>query len=319
MLAIPPRKMWGWGPNVSGYCGSMSIQTVALYFGNYLSQDKVRGATGGHDASHEIMLGRSRCCSAFSIMQIFSLNATQFPYWSVARPQHGRFVEWLHAAVANGDPVAFGLFMKTESNANFDHIVPLVGFDEAGRIVFNDLHANVSLHEDLSTFVANRDACRAPLPWTERWSYCLPKDVNFGVRVHGNADMNRELLTARLVMDDWSEPDYSTEDAKHEAPARLGATLIADTLRPHAPYALLQFSDPSRVPNRNFLANATGGVAARVDFHANASGAFAQRVRFLSNETIFFRVVRRVGAIDSTDSAHPGHSHSHSPFSWRFV
>ena len=67
LLDVPPRFMWGWGHNVSGYCGSMSIQTVGLYYGNYLSQDKVRGMTGGHDGRHEIMLGMRSCWAEFVV------------------------------------------------------------------------------------------------------------------------------------------------------------------------------------------------------------------------------------------------------------
>ena len=53
-LDLPPRHMWGWSPpggrapaTASGYCGSMSLQTVGLYYGNWLSQDAVRGMSGG--------------------------------------------------------------------------------------------------------------------------------------------------------------------------------------------------------------------------------------------------------------------------------
>ena len=44
MLDLPARKMWGWSPpgghapaSASGYCGSMSLQTAAIYYGSWLS------------------------------------------------------------------------------------------------------------------------------------------------------------------------------------------------------------------------------------------------------------------------------------------
>ena len=55
MLDIPPRYMWGWSPpgppTASGYCGSASVQSTALYFGNWITQMAVRDTSGGHDAA----------------------------------------------------------------------------------------------------------------------------------------------------------------------------------------------------------------------------------------------------------------------------
>ena len=296
LLAIPPRFMWGWGPGVSGYCGSMTIQSIALYYGSYLSQDRVRGTTGGHDGKHEIMLGHGGCCAAIDAMAKLQLNASQWPYWSAPQPQHAAFLQWMEKAVRAREPVAFGLFMQTESSPKFDHIVPLVGFSTGSRgreLVFNDLHSNVSLRRSLDAFVANRSACHRALPWAQRFAYCLPSDVNYGIRVHGNADPRGELKPARLLMDEWSEPDYSTEDGKGAAPQPLHATLVASELAPRAEYALLRYTDMERVPHSDFLSNSTGGIVSRVDFVAGADGAYRQRVSFWSNETVFYRVVAR--------------------------
>jgi hypothetical protein len=239
LLDVPPRYMWGWGPGVSGYCGSMTIQTTLLYFGSYASQDRVRGQTGGRSGAHEIVLGRSGCCSAIDIMPQLGLNVTQWPYRTEPQPQHLAFLRWMKAGVALGEPTAFGVYMKTEDNPGFDHIVPLVGFagDPAHeRLVFNDLHANQSMHAPIATFVASRAACRAALPWSERFAYCLPRDVNFGVRVRGNLDAQGALLPARLLMDEWSEPDYSAEDGKGERPSphplEAWAAVAAMAVRP---------------------------------------------------------------------------------------
>jgi hypothetical protein len=309
LLDVPPRFMWGWGHNVSGYCGSMSIQTVGLYYGNYLSQDKVRGMTGGHDGRHEIMLGSSACCSAARVMDLLKLNVSQWPFWSAARPQSAAFVSWMRKSVAAREPVVFGVFMQTENNPVFDHIVPLVGFEmeeeekaastsantsSGGRlVVFNDLHSSAPLRRALPSFVASRSACRAALPWPERFAYCLPAVVSNGVRVHGNADVGGELYPARLIMDSWSEPDYSDEDGKREAPTLLGATLHATALEAGRWYCLLEFRDAAHVPQSGFLRNQTGGLVTRLDFEASRSGTFARRVSFMSNATVFFRVVRR--------------------------
>ena len=56
LLDLPPRYMWGWGPGVSGYCGSATLQTMGLFFGNFWTEDAIRGTSGGHNAKHELLL-----------------------------------------------------------------------------------------------------------------------------------------------------------------------------------------------------------------------------------------------------------------------
>ena len=274
----------------------MTIQTTAIFHGNYFSQDQVRGMTGGHSGAHEILLGRGGCCAAAEIMPKLALNISQWKFWDEPQPQHAAFVRWLRKGVEAGETAAFGVFMATENNTSFDHIVPLVGFDEAPRsgerLVFNDLHANVSLREPIATFVASRSECRKSLPWKDRFAYCLPSDVNYGIRVHGNADVDGVLFPAKLIMDDWTEPDYSKEDGKGERPKRLGAWVVAWQLTPGDSYALLVYTDPERVPQADFLSNRTGGVVARSDFVAR-SATYRRRVSFMSDSTTFYRVVRR--------------------------
>ena len=293
LLDIPPRFMWGWGPNVSGYCGSMTIQSIAIYYGSYVSQDRVRGLSGGHDGKHEVMLGRGGCCAAIDMMSKLSLNASQWSYWSASRPQSKAFLSWMRQAVKQQEPVAFGVFMQTETNEGFDHIVPLVGFErDGGTLVFNDLHSRVALRKQLPGFVATRAACRRALPWSERFAYCLPSDVNYGIRVHGNSDSEGALYPARLIMDEWTEPDYSAEDSKGESPKLLGATLHTRGLTPGRKYSVLVFDDWTRVPKRAFSSNQTGGLVSRVDFVATrADGTHQRRVSFMSDSTTFYRVV----------------------------
>ena len=275
-----------------------ATETIALYYGSYLSQDRVRGATGGHSGKHEIMLGRGGCCAAVDVFAHFRLNVSQWPYWSAAQPQHVAFVNWMADAIEAGEPTGFGVFMQTEDNPTFDHIVPLVGVDRERRsLVFNDLHSNVSLHEDLDTFVATRAECRRALPWGKRFAYCLPAKINYGLRVHGNVDPDGVLLRARLRMDDWNEPDYSVEDGKGEAPTLLSASVLVSQLRPGALYSLLKYTDAALVPASNFLANITRGCVSRVDFTATSSGTYQRRVAFMSNATVIYRVVNRPSPI----------------------
>merc|ERR1719480_149348 len=128
-----------------------------------------------------------------------------------------------------------------------------------------------------------REGCQGPT----FFNYCVPRDVDYGIRVHGNVDLDKELLPARLRMDSWSEPDYSEEDAHHERPVELTGTLTVSSLQPGARYALLRYEDPASVPHRRFLES---NYSSRIDFDGLAGRAeFA--VSFMSNSTVFFRCV----------------------------
>ena len=161
-----------------------------------------------------------------------------------------------------------------------------------------------SLALPISTFVSKRDDYKAKLPWKERFAYCLPFDVNYGIRVHGNVDRYNELLPARLVMDEWTEPDYSKEDGKGESPKLLGAAIVASGLQSGSRYALLQCDDPTLVPHSNFLSNKTGGVVSRVDFTASGQ-TYSHRVSFMSDSTTFYRVVAEAVIIRCSFSPPP--------------
>ena len=288
MLQTHPRLMWGWGQGLSGFCGSASLQTVAAFHGNFVSQGKVRGLTGGEDAAHEVVLGESECCSAVSMAKKLKLNVSQWDHKTSPRPQHDAFLAWMRASLSANEPVVFGLYMKTMSGDGFDHIVPLVGMGN-NTISFNDLHSNKTLERQLDTFVASRAECKADLPWEERFAYCLPAEVSYGFRVHGSFDPTGVLLPIRLVINPWYEPDYSIEDGKHEVPILMSVQLIVNGVQSGLSYALLQYDHPESVPTRDFLSN--GGYSQRTNFWAH-NVVWSTFVNVSSDSTTFFRCVR---------------------------
>jgi len=290
LLDLPPRYMWGWGVGLSGYCGSASVQSIGIFYGNWLSQDAVRGSTGSTQASNELSLGAGGCCATVDVLRRLGMNATQWPFATAARPQAPAFLRWLAAAAAADEPAIFGVFMKTETASDFDHIVPFRGFDASGSLVFNDLQSNLSTRVRPASFTSSRELCAAALPWPERFAYCLPEDTDYGLRVHGNADPQGALLPARLALASWSEPDYSQEDQRHEQPTALTATLTTWRLEPGATYARLRFEGAAPASERNFLS--APDVVQRTNFVARGTHQSWQ-VELASNSTVFFRVVRR--------------------------
>lgn len=292
LLDIPARYMWGWGPGLSGFCGSASVQTVALYFGNWLTQNEVRGFTGGYDATHQLVLGGSPCCSAVDAARHFHLRVEEWKYWEQPQPQALRFVEWMKDAVDRSQPVVFGVYMTVENNTEFDHIVPLVGYDDES-LFFNDLYFNRTLRADVDTFVQRREACSGAPEHAGVKSYCLPQVVDLGFSVIGNVDPRGELFPVRLIMSSNAEPDYSIEDGKHDAPSELSAEVVVTGLPPGGHFALLRFSDVGSLPgDGHFLSHfLASGRAPEAHFEAPPNGEWRQRVSFPSNSTQFYRCV----------------------------
>ena len=196
ILDLPPRYMWGWSPpggrapaTASGYCGSMSLQTVGLYYGNWLSQDAIRGTSGGHNGKHMLLIGVGGHTSESAACKALKLNCSTWDYNKASNPQHSAFMSWASAAIDAGKPVIMGLYWAEENDADYDHIVPMVGYSE-GAVYFNDLHSNTTRRSELPGFASSRQKCKqkvhrerqstATAQREESWKFCLPKQV----RVH---------------------------------------------------------------------------------------------------------------------------------------
>lgn len=298
LLDVPARRMWGWSPPAPkaavGYCGEMSVQTVGLYYGNYISQDAARGTKGGHDKDHSLLLAGhhekdSHPSSASHALKVLNFNYSIWDDYH-PQPQHNAFIEWARGAIDVGEPVIFGVFMTTKPDKDYDHIVPMVGHDKHS-IYFNDLHGSSTIRVDIPEFVKSRKECSSvgiAFPH-DKFRYCLPASVNYGIRVRGNADHDGVLLPVRLHLTTWEEPDYSLEDKLHAKPVELQGTVTVNHMKPGARYALLRYDNALIVPHRNFLKS---NYHARHDFTAPSQGKAEFKTKFMSDSTVFFRCVR---------------------------
>ena len=302
VLDLPPRFMWGWSapgglapPTASGYCGSASVQTTALYYGNWLTQDAIRETSGGHNGKHALLLGVRGSGSVMSACEALKLNCSSWDYNEAPNPQSSEFITWASAAIDAGSPVIFGVFWAEESDGDYDHIVPMVGYSD-DAIYFNDLHSNSTTRAALPGFVTSRKHCTRPLlaEPAESWKFCLPHSVDYGVIVHGNLDAQRAgLLPLQLIMKTNSEPDYSKEDREHQPPVLLSAVLTATGLAARRKYVLLRYTSPADIPQHDLLRH--GGYSDRTEF--TATGArHSFPVTFMSNTTTLFRCVPAGGA-----------------------
>ena len=198
-LPLPPRFMWGWGPGLSGYCGSVSLQTSALFYGNWLTEDYIRGTSGGHTGDHQMYVSYPEDLPIPQTALIeacykVKLNCSMWNYHKAPEPQHEAFLRWAADGIDNNFPVILGLFWSAEAtpHSDYDHIVPMVGYAPSSdsvsgvdAVFFNDLHANTTTRTQVKDFVKTRSECNN----TERFgpeSFCLPDFVNYGLQVRGN-------------------------------------------------------------------------------------------------------------------------------------
>lgn len=296
LLDLPPRYMWGWEPKVSGYCGSVSTQTASIFYGNWLTEDAIRGTSGGHDAKHELLIlypedASTKGTAISSACKALMLNCTMWNYKREPSPQHTRFLSWTKEQIDQGHPVIIGLYWGVESDKDYDHIVPMVGYEADDGVVsavyFNDLHTNGTTRADVSSFVTTRKQCNEDKRFGPG-AFCLPRKYDYGIAVNGNLDTEGVLLPVRLEMDSWTEPDYSKEDEQEQVPVMLSASVTASGLTLGTRYAMLRFDDPKSVPAQGFL---NAPYVAKTEFKATGH-TWTQKATFMSNSTIFFRCVR---------------------------
>ena len=298
-LELPARYMWGWGPGdlSGGFCGSVTIQTAGLYYGNWLTEYAVRGTSGGYDFQHQLLIAYSKdldipSTSMMSACDALKLNCSMWDYHTASNPQHSAFIRWAVKGIQLGYPIALGLYWGIKNDPNYDHIVPMVGFDshsggEPVAIYYNDLHTNKTLREELSTFVRSRNQCRKSQPFGQG-SFCLPKQVNYGMRMLGNADPKGELLPVRLRVNRVDEPDYSLKGRRRQVPVLIRAQLTVHDLEAGQQYVLLRYEEAAKVPVKDFL------NAPSTERHVFTATKFeyTREVTFMSDSTTFFRCVR---------------------------
>ena len=210
-----------------------------------------------------------------TVCRALQLNCTAWDFNKAPNPQASAFMRWASAAIDEGKPVIMGLYWTEERDADYDHIVPMVGYD-GDAIYYNDLYSNATRRADKSAFVSTRKHCKksadsgpsggpAVSVSARSWRFCLPEKVDYGLIVHGNIHAEQAgLYPVRLSMGTWSEPDYSKEDKLHESPRQLSATVTVSGLTAGAHYALLWYDTPSKIPARDLLSK--GGYAGMLRF-----------------------------------------------------
>ena len=289
LLDVPPRYMWGWGIGVNGYCGETSFQSHGIFWGNWVSSERVREASGGS----ELLI---------AVDDTVAAKALKFPFeewdYEAKSPQSGEFIAWLRGHIDNGHMAAIGVYEKQKTGDNdYDHIVPVVGYqyDPSSlatlAIYYNDLYENTHRSLSVTSDVQSRKGCRQSAAPVQPYTYCLPQSINYGVALFGIQDSSKETHRMVLTMPSWTEPDYGDEDGIHAKPIMFTVSATVYGLTPFASYAVLRFDSYQTLPTDNFARSSA--VTKRFNFTATGSThSLTQFDAFMSDSTVFYRTVK---------------------------
>lgn len=270
--------MWGWDAGLTGYCGETSIQSSALLYGNWISQERVRNAGGG-----EIVVG----INAHTAARALRLTFTEWAFTSAPQPQPTGYLAWVRGHVDAGHPVIAGVYMAVMNDSDYDHEVAIIGYD-AGGLYYNDWYQATPRYLPLPASIKSRAQCRGV--GDQPYEYCLPSLVDYGMAVTGVRDPRGELRPISLSVGRWDEPDWGVEDRLNEPLVTLRPVVTARGLTPGVTYALLRFDTAASLPSAGgFLAAAW---SEKVTFTATGTSASVSSLGTISSGgTYFYRCV----------------------------
>jgi hypothetical protein len=279
-LAIPPRQQW---ENGDGYCGEMSIQSIALYDGAWISENVVRTLAGG-----ELLLGVNETIALSKLHLDYVLWDT-----SSTQPQATAFLAWIKTQLQHGVPVIYAVYLTDGNNdPDYDHIVPAVGIDAttAGDYVASDTLASnnnfdARIEATLGSLTGTRASCTKDLAH----GGCVPTSVDYGVAVTGITDAQHATLPATMTVASDAEPNVSLG----ASPSQMTATVTVSALTAGHAYTLLRYDDYTKVPTNATAAELlTSAFTYRTDFVASSTTwTFVDPKTFLSSGTTYYRAV----------------------------
>ncbi|MGO9107665.1 MAG: hypothetical protein ACLP9L_00400 [Thermoguttaceae bacterium] len=280
VLAIPARRQWH---DNEGYCGETCIQSFAMYYGAYISQYQVRAMINS-DQEHELVI----CENEDVVLKNLHMTYQQWDYDKQPTPQCKAYLAWTKQQLRDGHPVIGTAYMKGETDPDYDHILPFIGFQSShdsteyyddDKLIFCDNYARSRFTRRFRTMDATRsDVAKGT------YAYYIPRSVDYGCSITGIVDSHHETAPVQLNVDRWDEPDV----VAGEKPVMMHGTLTIKALAPGKVYSLLRYDDYHKVPHADFLAK--GGYAWRHRFTATGTTQTVADT-FMSNDCVIYRCV----------------------------
>lgn len=222
---VVPRIQWG---DAGGYCGSMSIQEIALGKGAWISQQQVRDHTvdgGGHD--HEIL--------ETNIGQALKELKLDFVFWDYKNhptPQADAYRTWIKKQLVAGHGLVWMIMLRggrypvypeLKPYGFYSHIEPVYGIYTDHALTdtkwYDDDYLAHSTDADTTTYYrsfkslpADVDSSDRSLCGSEYRGYpCIYVKWGFGWAITGLHD-ERPGMKLSLNVNSASEPDVRRGD-----------------------------------------------------------------------------------------------------------
>jgi hypothetical protein len=279
-LPIPPRQQW---ENGDGYCGEMSIQSIALYDGAWISEQVVRSVAGG-----ELLLGVNETVALSRLHLDYSAWDSGAP-----QPQATGFLAWMKTQLQQGVPVIYAVYLTDGNNdPDYDHIVPAVGIDATtlgGYVATDELASNNNFGARIVAAMGSLPATRQTCANDTAHGGCVPRNVDYGVAVSGVTDLQHATLPVTMTVVGMSEPNVSLGASA----TQMTATVTVSGLTAGQSYTVLRYDDYRKVPTNSTAAQfLTSQFTHRTDFVATGtSWTFDDPTTFLSSGTTYYRAV----------------------------
>lgn len=307
-IDLPPRRMWGWGSEnnkMNGYCGETSVQTVGLYYGNYISQGIIIQVSGGKS----LLLGNNsdtKACNALNF-----INTSKKVAYSI--DDFRKFLQ------STNMPIIMGWYdwIGDDSNVStYDHIIVIKGFDNnSDTIYYNDHFLLDDSISPLTEIFKTRNECKTDdESVVPPYVFCAPNVVNktcpsFGdcsnsgqcyctyvLLITGNVDPLGELLPFQLFSDRPDEPDWGQQDGLNMSPVSLNFSALVSGLKVGKSYTLLRFDNYTKVPKNGFKNN-IGTEDMKYVFTASSTSTTLSSIPILSqgvlsNGSYFYRCIQ---------------------------
>jgi len=252
---IPGRMQW---LDRDGYCGSNSIQMVALSYGAWISQDLVRKSVGNHEILH------TNIQQAITTLK-FMLNSWQYSSYPI--PQYVQYLTWLKGHLVKREPVIWFIYCQGDSHGPhggdgyYDHIEPVFGIWSNYSLSDPNWYADDVLvhHSDwdqnnyyrpFSTLQDNAsmqgNCAVSPSGGGKNEMYpCIPSDnYDYGYSMTGVVDPKNIAVPLALYVDDWQEPDLD----EGEKPEWFNGTLQLSGLKSGMNYIIYRWDDANKCP-----------------------------------------------------------------------
>lgn len=302
VVDLPGRRQW---LDREGYCGALSIQSILLKFGAYVSQDLVRNAVDNE------MIVMGNCAQALTNLKF---TYTSWNTYSYPVPQINEYLTWLKQQLAAGHPAIWFVYCKGDPNIIFDHIEPVFGIYSNHSLtdpvwypddvlVHNSDYDQNHYYRTFASLPDSRglkgNCAVAPAGHGHNEMYpCIPNDAhNFGYAVTGVVDPTGAAMPIELIISDWGEPDLD----KGEPPEKLTAIVKVSELTQGMNYTLYRWDDVNGclgckgihkyVPSIPSSGDYTGANYTHSFIASNPSYTYQDPNPFFSSNAAYYRCV----------------------------